>query len=85
MKTNIKLIGRIVISSKRGFSLIEILIALALLAGAGTFVAGKIFDQLHEGKVESSKMGKQRMSHENNKFTRLFVTDRERNCSVLKN
>ena len=29
---------------------------MALLAGAGTFVAGKIFDSLHEGKVESAKI-----------------------------
>lgn len=45
-----------VLQSARGFSLIEILIALTLLAIAGTFVAGKIFDQLHEGKVSSTKI-----------------------------
>ena len=45
-----------IIASQKGFSLIEILIALALLAGAGTFVAGKIFDQLYEGQVESTKI-----------------------------
>lgn len=37
-----------------GFSLIEILVALTLLGLAGTFVAGKIFDQLHEGRVKSA-------------------------------
>lgn len=45
-----------VIADQKGFSLIEILIALALLAGAGTFVAGKIFDSLYEGQVESTKI-----------------------------
>lgn len=44
------------ILDQKGFSLIEILIALALLAGAGTFVAGKIFDSLYEGQVESTKI-----------------------------
>lgn len=39
-----------------GFSLLEILIALTLLAIVGTFVAGKFFDQLEEGKVESAKI-----------------------------
>lgn len=44
------------INNQQGFSLLEILIALILLAGAGTFVAGKIFDQFHEGRVESTKI-----------------------------
>ncbi len=40
----------------RGFSLIEILIALTLLGIAGTFVAGRIFESLHEGQVQSAKI-----------------------------
>ena len=52
--SNLKNIKPIV--DQKGFSLIEILIALALLAGAGTFVAGKIFDSLYEGQVESTKI-----------------------------
>ena len=44
------------LKNQQGFSLLEILIALILLAGAGTFVAGKIFDQFHEGRVESTKI-----------------------------
>jgi general secretion pathway protein G len=43
-------------NSSKGFSLIEILIALTLLAIAGTFVAGKILDNLHEGQVNSTKI-----------------------------
>lgn len=44
------------LQNQKGFSLIEILIALTLLAVAGTFVAGKFFENLHEGKVSSTKI-----------------------------
>lgn len=47
---------KLLVSNARGFSLIEILIALTLLGIAGTFVAGRIFDQLHEGQVQSTKI-----------------------------
>ena len=50
------LLKQSVTQNQKGFSLIEILIALTLLALAGTFVAGKIFDQLHEGNVKSAKI-----------------------------
>jgi len=39
-----------------GFSLIEILIALTLLAVAGTFVMGKFFDNKLEGEIKSAKI-----------------------------
>ena len=45
-----------IMKSEAGMSLIEILIALTLLALAGTFVGGKVFDQLQEGKVSSAKI-----------------------------
>ncbi len=45
-----------ILRSSRGFSLIEILIALTLLGLAGTFVASKIFQQLHEGRVSAAKI-----------------------------
>ncbi len=45
-----------ILRSSRGFSLIEILIALTLLGLAGTFVATKIFQQLHEGRVSAAKI-----------------------------
>ena len=56
MDSNSSISKTVVVNNQKGFSLIEILIALALLAGAGTFVAGKIFDQLYEGQVESTKI-----------------------------
>jgi general secretion pathway protein G len=43
-------------ANQKGFSLIEILIALTLLALAGTFVVGKFLDNLHEGQVNSTKI-----------------------------
>ncbi len=42
--------------NQKGFSLIEILIALTLLAVAGTFVVGKFFDNLTEGQINSTKI-----------------------------
>ena len=35
-------------------SLIEILIAITLISLMGTFIAGKVFDQLHEGRVKTA-------------------------------
>ncbi len=42
--------------NQKGFSLIEILIALTLLAVAGTFVVGKFYENLQEGKLNSAKI-----------------------------
>jgi general secretion pathway protein G len=44
------------VQNQKGFSLIEILIALTLLAVAGTFVVGRFMDTLHEGQVKSTKI-----------------------------
>jgi general secretion pathway protein G len=44
------------IKNQQGLSLIEILIALTLLALAGTFVGGQVFDNLQEGKVQTAKI-----------------------------
>ena len=52
MFSNIKKIMK----SQAGMSLIEILIALTLLALAGTFVGGRVFEQLQEGKVSSARI-----------------------------
>lgn len=53
---NISLFPKVVLKNQKGFSLVEILIALTLLAVAGTFVAGKFMDSLHEGQVKSTKI-----------------------------
>lgn len=53
---NIKFFTKTLKQNQRGFSLIEILIALTLLAIAGTFVVGKFMDSLYEGQVKSTKI-----------------------------
>jgi general secretion pathway protein G len=44
------------LQNQKGFSLIEILIALTLMVGAGVFVVGKFMDNLNEGQVSSAKI-----------------------------
>ncbi len=44
------------IRNNHGMSLIEILIALTLMGIAGTFVAGKVYENLQEGQVSSTKI-----------------------------
>lgn len=53
---NINLLPKEAVRSQKGFSLIEILIALTLLAIAGTFVATKFLDSLDEGKVKAAQI-----------------------------
>lgn len=48
--------NRNLIASNSGMTLIEILIALTLISLMGTFIAGKVFDTLHEGQVQSAKI-----------------------------
>lgn len=55
-KTKTNFINSRFLTSQQGMSLIEILIALTLLALAGTFVGGRVFDQLQEGKISSAKI-----------------------------
>ncbi|MFZ4713518.1 MAG: type II secretion system major pseudopilin GspG [Bacteriovoracaceae bacterium] len=45
-----------IVGNNRGMSIIEILIAITLIGLAGTFVVGKIFDNLKEGQVSSTKI-----------------------------
>ncbi len=56
--------------ASRGFSLLEILIALALMATAGAFVAGKIFDMYYEGQVNSTKIQMQNLAERLKEFRR---------------
>jgi general secretion pathway protein G len=48
--------AKVILQNQRGLSLIEILIALTLLAVAGTFVVGQVFDNLREGEINSAKI-----------------------------
>lgn len=45
-----------ILKSQNGMSLVEILISLTLMALAGTFVGGKVYEQLQEGKVQSARI-----------------------------
>jgi general secretion pathway protein G len=58
------------IASQKGLSLIEILIALTLLALAGTFVGGKVFENLQEGKVQTAKIQIKSISERLKEFRR---------------
>lgn len=66
MFSNIKTI----LKSQAGMSLIEILISLTLLALAGTFVGGKVFDNLQQGKVSSAKIQIKSLSDRLKEFRR---------------
>lgn len=59
-----------VLKSQAGMSLIEILISLTLLALAGTFVGGKVFDNLQQGKVSSAKIQIKSLSDRLKEFRR---------------
>ena len=43
-------------ANQKGMSILEILIALTLLGLAGTFVAGKVFENLQQGKVQTAQI-----------------------------
>jgi len=58
------------LKSQSGFSLMEILISLTLMGIAGSFVAGKVFQQLHEGKVKSARIQMQGLAQRLQEFRR---------------
>ena len=47
--------GKLIIRSQRGFSLMEIMIVITLIAVAGTFVVGKLLDRLDEGNYTAAQ------------------------------
>lgn len=47
---------RILGASQKGFSLMEILIVITLIALGGTFVVNQLFDRLAEGNVSGAKI-----------------------------
>jgi len=59
-----------ILASQQGLSLIEILIALTLLALAGTFVGGRVFENLQEGKVSTAKIQIKSISERLKEFRR---------------
>ena len=72
--------------SAKGFSLLEILIALSLLALVGTFVGGKIFESLHEGKVSVAKTQMGNLSDRLKEFKRkcYFYPTTEQGLQALE-
>jgi len=61
---------KVILKSQQGMSLIEILIALTLLALAGTFVGGRVFENLQEGKVQTTKIQMKSLSDRLKEFRR---------------
>ena len=66
-----------ILKNNAGMSIIEILIAITLIGLAGTFVVGKIFDNLKEGQVSSTKIQMKHLGDRLQEFRRhcgLFPT-----------
>jgi general secretion pathway protein G len=47
---------KVLLQNQRGFSLIEILIVMSLIAIAGTFVMNKLFDRMAEGNIKAAQI-----------------------------
>ncbi len=76
-----------VINSNKGMSLIEILIALTLISLMGTFIAGKVFDSLHEGRVKSAMIQMKAFESQLKEFRRkcFFYPSTEQGLDALLN
>lgn len=67
-------VAKKVVNSQAGMSLVEILIALTLLALAGTFVVSNVIDSLREGEINSAKIQIQKLGE--------VLTDYRRKCGL---
>lgn len=61
---------RNITASQNGMSLIEILIALTLMGIAGTFVAGRVYENLQRGQIDSAKIQIRSLSDRLKEFRR---------------
>jgi general secretion pathway protein G len=73
------------IASQKGMSLIEILIALTLMGIAGTFVAGKVYENLQQGQVQAAKIQIKSLSDRLKEFRRdcNFLPDTTQGLDAL--
>lgn len=76
------------IKNNHGMSLIEILIALTLMGIAGTFVAGRVYENLQEGQVKSARIQIKSISDRLTEFRRdchfLPTTDQGLDALIQK-
>ncbi|MCB9061861.1 MAG: type II secretion system major pseudopilin GspG [Halobacteriovoraceae bacterium] len=72
-------------SSAKGFSLIEILIVITLIAIIGTFVGGRVLDYLYEGQAKAAKIQMNNLSDRLKEFYRncYFYPSTEQGLDAL--
>lgn len=75
------------VNNSNGMSLIEILIAITLISLMGTFIAGKVFDQLHEGRVKTATIQMKAFESQLKEFRRkcYFYPTTEQGLDALIN
>ena len=71
--------------ANKGFTLVEILVALTLLGLLGTFVGGKIMQQLHQGNVDATKIQMNQLKARLQEFRRVcyFYPTEEQGLQAL--
>ncbi len=80
-----KHLNAIVSTANKGFTLVEILVALTLLGLLGTFVGGKIMEQLHQGNVQAAKIQMNQLKARLQEFRRVcyFYPTEEQGLQAL--